>query len=266
MKRILICISIIFTILISGCGQQSVTIHKQGSYQFGNSQIKLTKEVRTLNVSIDSGTLQIYCWDKPDISVKTKHTVRDNKTVEQLQKLLENFKVDTRIEEGTCYIDVNYSGNIKNSKDVLSEIELTIPRRINSLEISQDQGDFILQDFFEGNINATLKAVNTEIKSLSGGLILHCVKGNVHLNSGKLAGGSQVKVDAGNLYIKTECQKKCDYSFETETGNIDLTFPKAAGLALDIYGTISHNQFTGSEGDINVKVSSKFGKISINAY
>ncbi len=266
MKRILIYISIIFTILISGCGQQSVAIHKQGSYQFGNLQIKLTKEVRTLKVSIDSGTLQIYCWDKPVINVKTKHTVRDNKTVEQLQKLLENFKVETSIKEGTCHIAVNYSGNIKNPKDVLSEIELTIPRRINSLEISQEQGNFIMQDFFEGNINASLNAVSTEIKSLSGGLVLHCSKGNVHLNSGKLTGGSEIKVDAGNLYIKTECQKKCNYSFETETGNIELAFPKAAGLTLDVFGTIAHNQFTGSEGDINVKVSSKFGKISINGY
>ncbi len=266
MKRLLIYISIFITILITGCSQQSVTIHKQGSYQFRNSQIELTREVRTLKVSIDSGTLQIYCWDKPDISVKTKHTVRDNKTMEQLQKLLENFKVDTSIEEGTCYIDVYYSGNIKNSKDVLSEIELTIPRRINSLEISQDQGSFIMQDYFEGNINAALNTVNTEIKSLSGGLNLRCAKGNVHLNSGKLAGGSEIKVDAGNLYIKTECQRKCNYSFETETGNIELGFPKEAGLTLDVSGTISHNRFTGSEGDTNVRVSSKFGKISINGY
>lgn len=264
MKRILVYISFIFAILISGCGQQSDSIHKHSSYRLGNSEIELTKKVRTLKVSIDSGILQIYCWDKPNISVKTKHTVRDNKTEEQLQKLLEKFNVETSVNEGICYISVNYSGKIKNSKDILSEIELIIPRRINSLEISQDKGNFIVQDYFEGNINASLNTVNTEIKSLCGGLIIHCKKGNVHLNSGKLAGGSEIKVDAGNLYIKTECQRKSNYSFETETGNIELTFPKATELTLDAFGTISHNQFTGSEGDINVKAISKLGKISVN--
>jgi|GEM_PF-3596900 len=270
MKRTLfystIIFSIMFSILISGCGQQSETTHKQSSYRFENSQIKLSREVRTLNVSIDSGTLQIYCWDKPDIGIKTKHIVRDNKSLEQLQKFLEKFKVEVKIKEGICYITVNYNGKIKNSNDVLTEIELSIPRRINSLEILQDKGNFIIQDLFEGNINATLDTVNTEIKSLSGGLILHCTKGNVYLNSGKLAGGSEVKVDSGNLRVKAECQKKCDYTFETKTGNIELTFPRETELTLDIYGTISHNQFAGSEGDINVKASSKLGKISINCY
>lgn len=257
---------LIITILFTGCGQQAVTLHKQDSYQYKNSTIELNKKVKSLNISVDSGKLQIFCWDKPEISCEIKHTVRDKKTDEQLQKLLNKFSVKSTVKDNTFYISVDYGGKIKNSNDILSEIKLTIPRRINSIELVQQQGSFVVEDKFEGSIKAELEAASAEIKALYGSMSVRCENGNVRLNSGRLTGASEVKIENGNIYIKAECEDKSVYSFETGTGNIELTFPVTAAISLDTEGTISHNQFTGSEGDIKVRANTKFGKMSINGY
>ncbi len=267
MKRLTIYILFLLTaILFTGCGRQAVTPHKQSSYQYKNSTIELNKKVKSLDISVDSGELRIFCWDKPEISCEIKHTVRDKKTDEQLQKLLNKFSVKSTVEDNTCHISVDYDGNIKNSNDIFSEIKLTIPRRINSIELVQEQGSFVVEDKFEGSIKAKLEAASAEIKVLYGSMSVHCENGNVRLNSGRLTGASDVKIEKGNIYVKAECQSKSVYSFETVTGNIDLTFPVTSAISLDAVGTISHNQFTGSEGDIKVKSSTKFGKLSINGY
>ncbi len=267
MKRLTVYFLFLFiTILLAGCGRQAVALHKQGTYQYKNSTIELSKKVRKLDISVDSGKLQIFCWDKPEITCEIKHTVRDKKTDEQLQKLLNKFSVKSTVKDNICYISVDYDGNIKNSNDIFSEVKLTIPRRINSIELVQEQGSLVVEDKFEGSIKAELEAASAEIKALYGSMLIHCENGNFRLNSGRLTRASEVKIEKGNIYVKAECEGKSTHSFETRTGNIELTFPVTAAISLDTAGTISHNQFTGSEGDIKVNASTKFGKLSINGY
>lgn len=266
MRRYLIYVLLILTFLITGCGQQSATLHKQGAFQYKNSTLKLTKKVKTLSVKVDSADLQIYCWDNQEIKYEIKHTVRDKKSNEQLEKLLEKFTIDTSIEDNVCSFIVNYNGTIKNSQDLLSEIKLTIPRRIKSLDISQEQGSFTVEDKFEGNISAELNTVNSEIKSMYGKLLLKCHTGNFRLSSGKLSNGSEVNVQSGNIYIKAQCQDMSKYTFQTETGNVDLAFPVDSRIKLDAFGTIANNQFTGVDGSIDILASANIGKITINGY
>lgn len=266
MKRILINALFLLIIFITGCGQQAVVLHKQDSCLYKNFTVALSKKVKSLNITMDSGKLQIYCWNKPEISCEVKHTVRDKKTAEQLQQLLKKFSIKTGIKNNICHISVDYNGSIKNTDVFASEIKLTIPQQINSIDLTQEQGDFIMEDKFEGNIHAKMRTVNSELKALYGSLSVDCQKGNVRLDSGKLTGDSDVKTETGNIYIKTECADRSDYSFQTGTGNIELAFPATAGIKLDALGTISHNQFTGSEGDIKVIANTKIGKISVNGY
>lgn len=263
--RRLIFVIFILAFLITGCEQRAVTLHKQDSFQFKNSKIELTKKVRSLDITVDSGKLQVYCWDMPFISCELKQTVRDNKTEDELEKLLDKFSVETEIKDNTCFISVNYNKRIDNPDDILSEIKLTIPRRINQIKLEQDQGSFIVEDKFQGSITANIRKGNTELKALYGNVNLNCTKGNFRLGSGKLT-GSNIKIESGNISLKAECQNKSDYIFETETGNIELCFPVQSDICIDAFGTVSHNQFTGVDGGTTIKASTKIGKISVNGY
>ncbi|MDF2988688.1 MAG: hypothetical protein K0R50_4198 [Eubacterium sp.] len=257
---------LILTILITGCGQQSDELHKQSVFQYKNSTLELTKKVKTLSIKVDSANLQIYCWDNPEIKYEIKHTVRDKKSDEQLEKLLEKFSIETNVKDNVCTIIVNYNGKIKNTQDILSQIKLTIPRRIKSMIITQEQGIFTVEDKYEGNINAELNSVNSEIKSMCGVLVLKCKNGNARLNSGELSNGSEVNVETGNIYIKAQCKDMSKYLFKTDTGNVDLTFPVASNIKLDLFGTITNNQFTGMDGSIDIIASTNIGKISVDGY
>jgi len=266
MKRFFTLLLIGISILISGCGGQAETAHRQDSIKYDNSTLELTKKIKTLNISVDSGKLQIFCWDNPNISSEIKYTARAHKSQEQLQKLLGRFTLEAGIKDSTCNIYVKYNGKIKNSEDVYSDIKLTIPRWIKDIKLEQSRGSFILEDKYEGNIQARLDSVNTEIRALYGALSLECGKGNVRLDSGRLSDGSAVRLQSGNIYIKNECGSKAGYSFETGTGNINLNFPAAGSICLNAVGTIANNQFTGLEGDIMVNAEAKIGKISVNGY
>ncbi len=266
MKQIVLSFFILLLILMTGCGKQPDSLQKKSSIQFKNSSIELTKNVKALNINVDSGNITIFCWDEPDIKFEIKHTVRDYQTEEQLAKRLEKFSTETKTENGTCFIEVDYEGKIKEQDDVYSDVKLTIPRRIKELTIHQDSGSLRVEDKYQGGINAELVKVNTEIKSLYGLLNLQCEEGNIRLNSGILSNDSLVKVNSGNINIKTACQNNSVYTFQTNRGNVDLTFPKDAPINMDVYGTVTNNQFTGMEGNIAVIASTKFGKISVNGY
>lgn len=266
MRKILALFTISISILFSGCGNQAETVHRQDSIKYNNSTIELTKKIKTINISVDSGKLQIYCWDNPYISSEIKHTVRAQKSQEQLQKLLDRFSIETGIKDGTCSIHIKYNGKIRASDEVYSDIKLTIPRRIKDINLEQRKGSFILEDKYEGNIHLQLDSVNTEIRALYGGLYLECVKGNMRLGSGRLSDGSSVSLESGNIFIKSECGEKAAYTFETGTGNVSLNFPVDSSIFLNAVGTIANNQFTGVEGEASVNVSAKIGKISLNGY
>ena len=168
-------------------------------------------------------------------------------------------------QDNTCYISANYNKRIDNPDDILSEIKLTIPRRINVIKLEQDQGSFIVEDKFEGSITANIRKGNTELKALYGNVNLNCTRGNFRLGSGKLT-GSNIKIESGNISLKAQCQNKSDYIFETETGNIELYFPVQSDICIDAFGTVSHNQFAGVDGNTTIKASTKIGKISVNGY
>lgn len=267
MKRIGLSIFIILIVIITGCGSdQTAVIPKHGASQYKNSSIEITKAINTIDINIDSGNLQIYCWDKKEIKFEAKHTVRDNKTNEDLEKLLKKYSIISEEKENTFFVTVDYDGKIKNLQDVHTDIKLTIPRQIKKLNISEQLGSLIIEDKFEGDISAKLDSVNSEIKALKGQLILKCKTGNLRLNSGKLYNGSCVDINSGSIYLKAECQEASKYSFQTQSGNVELIFPIKSNIFLKSFGTVQNNQFTGIEGDTEIEASTKMGKISVNGY
>ncbi len=267
MKRLIaFMLFIILIFLISGCGGKAATVHKAQASQYKNSSVELPKEVKSININIDSGSLQIFCWDKQEIKFEVKHTARDNRTDEELEKLLKRYSIDSGIKDGTFVLSVDYDGKIKNPKDFFSDVKLTVPRKIKNIALTQDTGDFTLEDRFQGNITAELGSVNSEIKDMEGKLDLKCRKGNVRLNSGKLSDGSGVAVNSGNIYVKTECHNMSKYSFQTQTGNVELNFPVSSAILLDAFGSVQNNQFEGVDGDILINAGTKAGKISVNGY
>ncbi len=266
MKQLFRYFIFVLLILLTGCGKQPETLQKNSSSEDINSSIELTKDVKALNIKLDSGNINIFCWDKPDIKCEIKHTIRDYQTDDQLAKLLKKFSAETKIESSICSIDVKYKGKVRDSQDIYSEVKLTIPKRVKELTIYQDAGSLTVEDKYQGGINAELDKVNAEIRSLYGLLKLKCEEGNIRLNSGKLSNDSQVKVGSGNIHIKSACQNNSSYSFQTKAGNIDLAFPKESPINLDVFGTVTNNQFTGMDGSITVNASTNIGKISVNGY
>jgi len=266
MKHISLYILIILMVIITGCGDKATATLKQGAYLYKNSSIEITKGINAIDINMDSGNLQIYCWDKMEIKFEAKHTVRDNKTNEELQKLLKKYSITSKELENTFFFDVDYKDKIKSSQDIFTDIKLTIPRRIKKINISQQMGSLIIEDKYEGDIAAKFDSVNSEIKSMNGQLVYECETGNLRLNSGKLSNGSYAQINSGNIFVKAECQEQSKYSFKTQAGNVELSFPVGSNILLESFGTVQNNQFTGIKGNIKIETSTKMGKISVNGY
>ncbi len=266
MKGVILCILLFLLIITTGCREEKAVIPKHGASMYDDSSIDLSRTTKALDISIDSGNLQIYCWDKKVIKVEAKHTIRDNKTNEELEELLKKYSIISEEKDNTLFFTVEYDGTIKNHKDIYTDIKLTIPNQINVMNLSQKYGSIILRDKFEGDISANLDYVNSEIKSFKGQLVYNCDNGNVRLNSGRLSNQSYVNIISGNIYIKAQCQEKSKYSFKTKKGNIDLYFPVDSNIKLNSTGTVKNNQFTGEDGDIEVEAFTKMGKISVNEF
>ena len=266
MKRIILYILLFLLILATGCVEEKTVIPKHGASMYDDLSVNLNKTTKTLDISIDSGNLQIYCWDKKVIKLEAKHTIRDNKTIEELEELLKKYTIISEEKDNTIFFTVEYDGTIKNPQDIYTDIKLTIPKQINMLNISHQFGSIIIRDRFEGDITADLDYVNSEIKSFKGLLIYKCDNGNLRVNSGKLSNQSYVDIKSGNIFIKTQCEEKSKYFFKTKTGNIDLNFPINSNIKLNSTGTVNSNHFVENEGDIDVEVYSKIGNISLNGY
>lgn len=266
MKRIILCILFLMLTIISGCQNENTAIPKRGTSMYDDSLINLSKDTRTIDIDLDSGNLQIYCWENKKIKLEVKHTIRDNKTNEELEELLKKFSIESKEKDNTLFLKADYDGTIKKPQDIYSDIKITIPKQIKNLNVTQQYGNIIIRDKFEGNIEAELDCVNSEIKSLKGQLLFECNKGNFRLNSGKLINESYVNINSGNIYVKAQCQEKSNYSFKTKNGNIRLYFPIDSNIKMNSTGTVNNNQFDGIDGDIEVKACTKIGKISVNGY
>ncbi|ACL74883.1 hypothetical protein [Ruminiclostridium cellulolyticum] len=266
MKRIPLCLVMAAFIILSSCGNDKIVLHKHSSYGYHNGDVKLDKTIKTLDVNIDSGKLQIYCWDNNEIKYEAKHVARGNKSDEALQELLKKYSVKPNQKEKTMYITVAYGGKIKNPQDFYTEIKLTIPRNIKNIFIKQDVGSISVEDKIDGNITGDVDSVNTEIKAMNGKLSWTCDTGSFRLGSGKLFSDSTVNIKAGNISSKAECQNNSQYLFKTDAGNVELSFPADSDVTVDSYGTLQNNQFTGINGNIKIKASTKMGKICVNGY
>jgi DUF4097 and DUF4098 domain-containing protein YvlB len=266
MKRISLLILAVLLIFLFGCENSETTAVKHEVSKFRDSEFDTAKGIHYVNINIDSANFKIYFWDKKEIRVEAKHTIRDNKTIEKLEKLLDKYSITSENKEDTYFLTVKYNGRIDNPEDIYTDIKLTIPRKIKEVNITQQAGNLIFEDKYTGNINANLTSVNTELKSLKGQIILECKKGNMSLNSGTLLNNSSVKINNGNIRIKAQCQSRSEYSFETETGNIELNFPIDSDILLQSSGRVKYNQFCGIDGNIHIKTSAKTGEISASGY
>lgn len=266
MKHISLYILIFCMFLVGGCGDKDIVTIKHGVSQYKNSTIEINKAINDVDITIDSGKLKIYLWDKMEIKFVAKHTIRGSKTIEELEKQLDRYSIMSEKQGKVFLFKVDYKGKIIDPQDIYTDIELTIPRRIKKINISEQFGSLTVEDKFEGDIVAKLDSVNSEIKMLKGKLVYEGKSGNLRLNSGRLLNGSCVEINSGNIYIKTECQEKSKYLFQTETGNIELNFPISSKVLLESFGTVQNNQFAGMEGNIEVKTSTNMGKISVNGY
>ncbi len=266
MKRISLYILIIIMLIVAGCGDKDTVTIKHGVSQYKNSSIEISKAINDVDITIDSGNLKIYFWDKMEIRFVAKHTIRGNKTTEELEKLLDKYSIKTEKQGKVFLFNVDYKGKIMNIQDTYTDIELTIPRRIKKINISEQLGSLTVEDKFEGDIVTKLDSVNSEIKLLNGKLVYEGKEGNLRLNSGRLLNGSRVEINSGNIYIKAKCQEKSKYLFQTETGNIELNFPISSNILIESFGTVQNNQFTGMDGNVEVKTSTNMGKISVNGY
>jgi len=267
MRQLSLYIVIILIVIITGCGSDKAAITtKNGVSQYKNSSIEITKVIDTININVDSGNLQIYLDDKNEIDFRVKHTIRDYKTNEELEKLLKKYSITSKKQKNSLFFTVDYRDKIKGTQTVCSDIKLTISRRIKKINISQQLGSLAIEDKYEGDIVAKLDSVNSEIKSMEGKLSFECVTGNLRLNSGKLLDGSLVDINSGSIYVKAECMDKSKYSFKTQKGNIRLNFPVSSDILLESFGTVQNNQFTGLVGNIEIETSTKMGKISVNGY
>jgi hypothetical protein len=178
--------------------------------------------------------------------------------VEDLNKILKKYRDKYEENEKNGYITIN-------NEDIISDVTLTIPRSMN-LIVNQKSGSLNIIDRFEAGLNVIAGNVNSEINEIQGNLQFKCDNGFLHVNTGRLADGTSVLLNNGNIIIKAECTKNSKYTFQTVNGDIDISFPVSSDINVQSFGTVQNNQFTGVNGSILVNISTKIGKISVNGY
>lgn len=265
-KYLIFLFAISVFLLTCGCSSQQEVFPKHSVYKYGDKSIEITKEIKSINLTIDSGNVQIYCWDKNEIRYEAKHTARGNKTEESLQKLLRRYRITAQKIDSELKLNIAYDGKINNAQDFYTDLKVTIPRRVKTLDIHQQIGTLRVEDKIEGQLLLKMDSVNCEIGDLKGLIKVNNESGNVRLNSGKIADGSTIDVKIGNIYIKAECENESKYSFATDVGNIELNFPVSSTISLKSYGSVEHNQFAGIDGNIHIDTSTRMGKITVNGY
>lgn len=254
---------VVFSLILSGCAQNTANMgSKIESTSYSEKTVAVEKPLE-LDLVCDYGNIEIYSWDKQEVKFEMKRRVRGAEEKTRLEERLKDFNIDVTSDGGKVVFKSEYKGNIKSSEDKMLDLRVYIPRKVKSIREKIDKGYIKFMDDMKCSLEVEAKTAHIDINRINGSIKLNVGTGNIRISSGILRDNSQIQVETGNLFIKSEYDNNAKCVYETKTGNVELYLPKDLQLGVEYLGTIDVNEFSKfkSEGDIVVK--SGVGKISL---
>ncbi|MDO8610327.1 MAG: hypothetical protein Q7R95_07290, partial [bacterium] len=155
---------------------------------------------------------------------------------------------------------------IKNPISRSVDLKIYVPQKISNINCKIVSGKIKIFDQIKCNLNIEMNMVNTEISVFKGKIVLKGDKGDLRINSGQLLPDSFVKLNNGSIIIKAELASQGKYDFETDIGNVDLTFPKESKINIENIGMLDVNEFISEDATTKVSVVTGMGKITLKKY
>lgn len=252
--------------LLTGCeNTEGVLGPKKEVSAFSEQRFEVTKPL-DLTLDIDSGNIEIYSWDKEELSFEVTKRVRGPKDSTKLESGLKDFQIDSKQEGKKIYFKSKYKQKVKSPQDIRIDLKVMMPKRVNSIRLVLDVGTVKMYDDIQCDLDMKVNAANTEINRFEGKINLKGDMGNLTINNGRIKDGSDVTVNMGNISIKSAYEEGTNSAFKTGVGNIDLLVPSSSKISFEPIGTMEVNQLIPVRSATKVKMKSDMGKLSIKKY
>ena len=256
-------IVILMAFLLSGCGiAHAKTNSKIEVSSSAHHTIEL-KDTYNLDVSCDSGNIEVYTWKSDDIKFEITRRVSGTYKKEVLNKMLGDFEIDIKSDNNTVFLTSRYKGGQNSCIDTIVDFVIYMPKEIDSMNYMLGGGKIKLFDDTHGVLNADLNNTDIEINRFDGILNVTGNSGNVKISSGKMIGNSKVKKNSGNINIKSEFDEKGEYIFCTSRGYIDLI--TNSKVDFETVGELEINEFEDSMASSEVKRNDQMGKVRVES-
>ncbi|MCX7842950.1 MAG: hypothetical protein N2489_07740 [Clostridia bacterium] len=215
---------------------------------------------------VDYGNMEIYCWDKKELKFEIAKRLRGMYKKERLEEMLKDFSVEIKQCGDTGFFKSRYKGNIKKPADKSLDVKATIPRNTRLIKCSIGNGSIKVLDDINCDMEIDAREANVEINTIRGMLISKSETGWVKISGGRLKPGTAVNTKKGSMYIKTELEKKGQYSFEAGVGNVELSLPEGTDIEIVSQGSVGINEFNTVLSPLKLSVKSELGKVNIKKY
>lgn len=250
-------------LVLSGCSENVIQAGPMREASIYTEDSILPEIPVELEVSVESGNVEIYSWDSDEVRFEATRRMRGVSDQNTLNNNLENYIININQQDGRITFLADYKGEIKNPSSVSLDLRIYLPKEIASINCNVDAGKVKFIDDLKCILKVCVKTANVEINRFEGLLNFTAVTGDLRIGGGWLADGSDVSIDMGNITIRSQLEEEGKYSFDTNFGNVELVFPRDSGLIIDGTGIIDVNEFESTEGSPKLLVRSGIGKILI---
>jgi len=231
------------------------------TYKVGNKSL--------LVIDCDYGNICIYCWDKSEIKFDVKKKIRGIGDKSRLEKMLGNFKIEANSDNNITSFTSRYEGDGRNPVDSSIDLNIYAPRNSGDISIKLDTGTFKIVDSIKCNLKTDIKMANVDIASMEGEIYALAQMGNIRIGSGKIIKDSNIKLEQGNITIKSDFSDMEFGQFETGLGNIELQVEKNSQVEFETIGEVEINEFKDwvvEDASGKIRLSTSMGKIAIRKY
>lgn len=264
--RVIIPLLAAVALFVSGCGSESAVLGpKRGVEEYIEETIPV-KGLANLDVSIDSGNLEVYTWDKNEVKLEITKRIRGQEGEEALKEKLGDFSIDIQEDKNIVSVKAAYKGTIKNPVDRSTDIRMYIPRKAASFDCNVKVGQIRFFDDIRCNLNFLIDRANVSINRMIGKLSLNADMCDLKVSEGRMFEGSNVKINMGNIYIKSEFDDEGVYSIDTGMGSLEVNLPEGSPVTIDCVGSLEVNEFPEAGHDTKVSLRSGMGKIAVRKY
>jgi PBP1b-binding outer membrane lipoprotein LpoB len=265
--RLLKCLPVFICLclILYGCASDTAGFKPKREVVSYDEKILNTDQFPSLDLTNNSGNIEIYSWDRREIKFEIKKRIRGMGSEEILKKDLDGFRIEFKQENDDFYFISSYNGPIKSQIDRAIDLNVTIPKDIKSISCQLDVGKIKIHDDIKCELKFKINMANIDINRFDGIINLKADMSDLRISGGRLKDGSNIKINMGNIQVKAELEEG-SYNFDTNMGNIDLSFPSESDINLETIGTVEQNEFISSSNLVFLRVRSGMGKIAIKKY